>query len=141
MLFSIFYKFGPQQSSRALEMLLLLSSVPRSLYESSQSFVDIGGRVFNGLREIFTNRRGLQERETHHMFCRLLGAQRDVDHIGRQRKGSAYQEWLDLASNFTCDAFRDVETPANSMHYLLQFWARLVSSSGAGASSAAGAAE
>ena len=36
------------QSSRALELLLLLSSVPRSLYESSQSYMDIGGRVFNG---------------------------------------------------------------------------------------------
>ena len=49
--------------------------VPRSIYDSSQSFADIGGRVFNGIRDIFTNRRGLGARETHHMFCRLLGAQ------------------------------------------------------------------
>jgi hypothetical protein len=33
-----------------------------------------------------------------------------------------YREWLTLASNFTRDAFRDIETPANSMHYLLQVY-------------------
>jgi hypothetical protein len=52
-----------------------VGQVPRSIYDSSQSFADIGGRVFNGIRDIFTSRRGLGARETHHMFCRLLGAQ------------------------------------------------------------------
>jgi hypothetical protein len=29
--------------------------------------------------------------ENHHTFCRLLGALRDVDYIGRQRKGNEYR--------------------------------------------------
>ena len=132
MLFSVYYKYSVPQSSRALELLLLLSSVPRSLYDSSQSYLDIGGRVFNGVREIFASRRGLEERETHHTFCRLLGALRDVDFVGRQRKEEEYKEWLLAAANFTKDTFRDSDTPSNSMHYLLQFWSRLVVSSRAG---------
>jgi len=63
--------------------------------------MDIGGRVFTGVREIFATRRGLEERETHHTFCRLLGSLRDVDYIGRLRKGTEYKDWLTLASNFT----------------------------------------
>ena len=66
------------------------------------------------------------------MFCRLLGALRDVDYIGRQRKESEYKNWLMLASNFTRDAFLEAETPANSMHYLLHFWSRLVVTARAG---------
>ena len=66
------------------------------------------------------------------MFCRLLGALRDVDYIGRQRKESEYKNWLMLASNFTRDAFLEAETPANSMHYLLLFWSRLVVTARAG---------
>ena len=48
MLFGIVSKFGAPQAPRALELLLLLSSVPRSLYETQQSFVDISSRVFAG---------------------------------------------------------------------------------------------
>jgi exportin-7 len=129
MLFAIVGKFSAPQAGRALELLLLLSSVPRSLYETPASYADTSGRVFNGVRDLFASRRGLEERETHHAFCRLLGALRDIDAIGRQRKGDEYKKWLTLAANFTCDALRDVETPSNSMHYLLQFWSRLVAAS------------
>ena len=151
-----FASYAPEQAARALELLLLYTNVPRSIYESLAMHAQVaprprpapasippsslrsmcslrrgacpgqvGVRLLEGIRELLTTKRGLHDAGVHHMTCRLLGSLRDADHFGRTRKLDDYADWLDLASNFTVAAFRDRQVPANSIHYLLQFWWRL----------------
>jgi len=123
-----FHQFAPEQAARALELLLLYINVPRSIYESLQMHTDIWCKLLEGIRNLLQTRKGFHDPGVHHMMCRLLGSLRDADHMGRTRKFKDYAEWLDLAKNFTIASFRDRQVPANSIHYLLQFWWRLSTS-------------
>uniref|UniRef100_A0A7S4P578 Exportin-7/Ran-binding protein 17 TPR repeats domain-containing protein n=1 Tax=Guillardia theta TaxID=55529 RepID=A0A7S4P578_GUITH len=121
LLFKVYYESRPPQSSRALELLMLFISVPRFSLDAPAA----GSRVFNGIKDIFRGAAGLVERENHQTVCKLLGAYRDLDVVGRSKKVVEYTEWLSLAANFTIASLKSVETPTNSLHYLMLFWWRL----------------
>ena len=129
LLFQFYAAYPPPQSSRALELVLLLTSVPRAVYASSEAHAEVQTRLLDGIREILKSRNGLENKDNYHIFCRLLGSLRDVEYAGRAGKLKDYSQWLGLASNFTVAALQDWQLPSNSVHFLLQFWARLVGSS------------
>ena len=132
-LFQFYSTYPPPQSSRSLELVLLLTSVPRAVYASSETYSDVQIRLLEGMRELLKTRKGLENKDNYHIFCRLLGSLRDVEQAGRSGKLKDYPLWLGLASNFTVAALHDWLLPSNSVHFLLQFWARLVGSSRPGA--------
>lgn len=126
-LFFYFYaNTEPPQSSRAMEALILLSSVRRSLFPTDKDRAAFLSRLINGIREMLSKRTGLQHQDNYHQFCRLLGRLKANYQLSELVKTEGYLEWLDLAASFTVQSVQNWQYSTNSIHYLLALWARLV---------------
>jgi exportin-7 len=60
-------------SAVALDCLVRLASVRRSLFSSEGERSKFLNRLVNGTRDILRNHAGLQHHENYHQACRLLG--------------------------------------------------------------------
>jgi exportin-7 len=60
-------------SAVALDCLVRLASVRRSLFSSESERSKFLNRLVNGTRDILRNHAGLQHHENYHQACRLLG--------------------------------------------------------------------
>jgi exportin-7 len=113
---------APPQSSRALELLMLYTSVPRAIHESQEMHNNIGRRYLDGVRNVLEHSTGLEHADNYHMFCRLLGSLWDLSPL---ESGPEHDSWVDLAANFTVKALHDIYIPQNSLHFLLRMWSKL----------------
>jgi exportin-7 len=73
LLFEVYAAYKPPQSSIALEVLMLLSSVRRSLFAADRDRARFLDLLLDGTRSLLRTQLGLAEPSNHHEFCRLLG--------------------------------------------------------------------
>jgi exportin-7 len=126
LLFDFYANTEPPQSSKAMEALILLSSVRRSLFPTDKDRAAFLGRLITGIREMLSKRTGLQHQDNYHQFCRLLGRLKANYQLSELVKAEGYLEWLELAASFTVQSVQNWQYSTNSIHYLLALWARLV---------------
>jgi exportin-7 len=126
LLFDFYANTEPPQSSRAMEAIILLSSVRRSLFPTDKDRAAFLGRLIVGIREMLSKRTGLQHQDNYHQFCRLLGRLKANYQLSELVKADGYLEWLELAASFTVQSIQNWQYSTNSVHYLLALWARLV---------------
>lgn len=126
LLFEFYAKTEPPQSSKAMEAIILLSSVRRSLFPTDKDRAAFLGRLITGITEMMSNRRGLEHQENYHQFCRLLGRLKANYQLSELVKAEGYLKWLELAASFTVQSIQNWQYSTNSIHYLLALWARLV---------------
>jgi exportin-7 len=126
LLFDFYANTEPPQSSKAMEAVILLSSVRRSLFPTDKDRAAFLGRLITGIREMLSKRTGLQHQDNYHQFCRLLGRLKANYQLSELVKAEGYLEWLELAASFTVQSVQNWQYSTNSIHYLLALWARLV---------------
>lgn len=126
LLFEFYAKTEPPQSSKAMEAIILLSSVRRSLFPTDKDRAAFLGRLINGIREMMSKQTGLRHPQNYHQFCRLLGRLKANYQLSELVKADGYLEWLELAAAFTVQSVQNWQYSVNSIHYLLALWARLV---------------
>lgn len=126
LLFDFYANTEPPQSAKAMEAIILLSSVRRSLFPTDKDRAAFLGRLINGIREMLAKRTGLQHQDNYHQFCRLLGRLKANYQLSELVKADGYLEWLELAASFTVQSVQNWQYSTNSIHYLLALWARLV---------------
>jgi len=126
LLFDFYANTEPPRSSKAMEAVILLCSVRRSLFPSDKDRAAFLGRLMTGIRELLSNQTGLQHQDNYHQFCRLLGRLKANYQLSELVKAEGYLEWLELASSFTVQSIRNWQYSTNSIHYLLALWGRLV---------------
>mmetsp|Transcript_15809 Transcript_15809/g.23277 ORF Transcript_15809/g.23277 Transcript_15809/m.23277 type:complete len:1121 (-) Transcript_15809:142-3504(-) len=126
LLFDFYAKTEPPRSSKAMEAVILLSSIRRSLFPTDKDRAAFLGRLIGGIRELLKNQTGLQHQGNYHQFCRLLGRLKANYQLSELVKTEGYLEWLDLAASFTVQSIRNWQYSTNSIHYLLALWGRLV---------------
>jgi exportin-7 len=126
LLFDFYANTKPPQSSKAMEAIILLSSVRRSLFPTDKDRAAFLGRLIAGIREMLSKRTGLQHQDNYHQFCRLLGRLKANYQLSELVKTEGYMEWLELAASFTVQSVQNWQYSTNSIHYLLALWARLV---------------
>eukprot|EP00542_Grammatophora_oceanica_P008574 CAMPEP_0194056758 /NCGR_PEP_ID=MMETSP0009_2-20130614/61147_1 /TAXON_ID=210454 /ORGANISM="Grammatophora oceanica, Strain CCMP 410" /LENGTH=141 /DNA_ID=CAMNT_0038706247 /DNA_START=211 /DNA_END=633 /DNA_ORIENTATION=- len=73
LLFDFYAKTEPPRSSKAMESIILLSSIRRSLFPTDKDRAAFLGRLIRGIRELLKNQTGLGHQDNYHQFCRLLG--------------------------------------------------------------------
>lgn len=126
-IFFYFYRHtDPPRSSKALEAVILLCSVRRSLFPTDKDREAFLERLMTGIRELLSNQTGLQHQENYHEFCRLLGRLKANYQLSELVKTEGYLEWLNLASAFSVQSITNWQYSTNSIHYLLALWGRLV---------------
>lgn len=124
--FDFYSKTDPPRSSKAMEAIILLASVRRSLFPTDKDRAAFLGRLITGIREMLSKQTGLQHQDNYHQFCRLLGRLKANYQLSELVKADGYMEWLELAASFTVQSIRNWQYSTNSIHYLLSLWGRLV---------------
>ncbi|KAG7356446.1 Importin-beta N-terminal domain containing protein [Nitzschia inconspicua] len=124
--FDFYANTPPPRSSKAMEVIILLASVRRSLFPSDKDRAEFLGRLITGIREMLSKQTGLQHQDNYHQFCRLLGRLKANYQLSELVKADGYMEWLELAASFTVQSIRNWQYSTNSIHYLLSLWGRLV---------------
>mmetsp|Transcript_24863 Transcript_24863/g.58336 ORF Transcript_24863/g.58336 Transcript_24863/m.58336 type:complete len:1123 (+) Transcript_24863:355-3723(+) len=124
--FDFYANTAPPRSSKAMEAVILLASVRRSLFPTDKDRAAFLGRLITGIREMLSKQTGLQHQDNYHQFCRLLGRLKANYQLSELVKTEGYMEWLELAASFTVQSIRSWQHSTNSIHYLLSLWGRLV---------------
>jgi exportin-7 len=126
MFFDIYEKSKSPNSSFCLKCLIQLSSVRRSLFTGENERNLFLNTLMNGIYKIMSTKIGLDDDKNYHEFCRLLGRLKASYQLSELVKTPHFQQWLQLAGEFTVLSFQMWSTSMNSIHYLLALWGRMV---------------
>ena len=112
----------------ALESLVLLASLRRSLFSSEEERQAFLNRLMRGSLRILQQQQGLTQHANYHEICRLLARLKANYQLSELVASDAYAEWISIVATFTIDSFNHWQWAANSVYYLLSLWSRLVAS-------------
>uniref|UniRef100_A0A7R9U4R6 Importin N-terminal domain-containing protein n=1 Tax=Pinguiococcus pyrenoidosus TaxID=172671 RepID=A0A7R9U4R6_9STRA len=126
LLFDYYKNTTPPNSALAIEAIILMSSVRRSIFPGEKARSAFLALLISNARDILANQIGLQHQQNYHHFCRLLGRVKCNFQLAELIKSDGYVEWLDLCSDFTIKSFQNWHWSTISLHYLLALWARMV---------------
>ncbi|CAI9102605.1 OLC1v1000900C2 [Oldenlandia corymbosa var. corymbosa] len=118
----------PPVSKEALECLVRLASVRRSLFTNDTTRSKYLSHLMTGTKEILRTGAGLADHDNYHEFCRLLGRFRINYQLSELVNMEGYSEWIRLVAEFTSRSLLSWQWASSSVFYLLGLWSRLVSS-------------
>jgi len=118
----------PPLSNVALECLVKLASVRRSLFSGEMERSKFLSHLMSGTREILRTQQGLSEHENYHEYCRLLGRLKTNYQLSELVSVENYADWIRLVAEFTIQSLQSWQWASGSVYYLLGLWSRLVSS-------------
>ena len=127
LLFEFYLNTSPPMSNLALESIVQLSSVRRSLFSVEKERIDFLNFLIKNIHVIMMEKKGLEHEENYHEFCRLLGRLKASFQLSELVRTPGFSDWLGLAVDFTIKSLENWEVSMNSIHYLLALWGRLVS--------------
>ena len=84
--------------------------------------------MLGGTLHVLRTQHGLTKHENYHELCRLLARIKSNFQLSELVKAEHYLDWISLVATFTIDSFKHWQWAANSVHYLLSLWSRLVAS-------------
>nr|XP_018674150.1 PREDICTED: exportin-7-like isoform X3 [Musa acuminata subsp. malaccensis] len=126
--FDYYRIMGPPLSKEALECLVRLASVRRSLFTDDPARFQFLGHLMNGTKEIIQTGEGLADHDNYHEFCRLLGRFKVNYQLSELLSVESYGEWIHLVAEFTTKSLQSWQWASSSVYYLLGLWSRLVTS-------------
>ncbi|WOL16370.1 exportin-7-like isoform X2 [Canna indica] len=118
----------PPLSKEALECLVRLASVRRSLFTDDPARCQFLSHLMKGTKEILQTGQGLADHDNYHEFCRLLGRFKVNYQLSELLSVEIYTEWIHLVAQFTTKSLQSWQWASNSVYYLLGLWSRLVTS-------------
>eukprot|EP00891_Asterochloris_glomerata_P007395 jgi/Astpho2/7395/fgenesh1_pm.00114_%23_12_t len=128
-LFLDFYRSTtPPLSSMALECLVRLASVRRSLFTGEEERSKFLNELVTGTTQIMSSQQGLSLHSNYHEFCRLLGRLKTNYQLAELVGVQNYQDWIRLVAELTVNSLNAWHWSGSSVYYLLGLWSRLVSS-------------
>jgi exportin-7 len=113
---------APPLSAAALECLVRLASVRRSLFSSEAERVAFLARLVAGSRDVLKAQAGLQHHANYHEFCRLLGRLKTNYQLSELVGLECYGEWVGLVATFTVESLNSWQWASGSVYYLLGLW-------------------
>ena len=126
--FDVYSTCSNPPAKLALEVLVALGSIRRSLFSSDDERQGFLNRILNGTLAILQTQRGLTDHENYHELCRLLARLKANFQLAELVQCASYPEWISLVATLTVDSFTHWEWASNSVYYLLSLWSRLVAS-------------
>ncbi|XVF24570.1 hypothetical protein REPUB_Repub13aG0139400 [Reevesia pubescens] len=115
-------------SKEALECLVRLASVRRSLFANDAARSKFLAHLMTGTKEILQSGQGLADHDNYHEYCRLLGRFRVNYQLSELVNVEGYSDWIRLVAEFTLKSLQSWQWASSSVYYLLGLWSRLVSS-------------
>ncbi|TVU12964.1 hypothetical protein EJB05_46631 [Eragrostis curvula] len=128
-IFFDYYKVNDiRVSKEALECLVRLASVRRSIFTDDPARSQFLSHLMSGTKEILLTGQGLADHDNYHEFCRLLGRFKVNYQLSELASVEFYGEWIGLVAEFTTRSLLSWQWASNSVYYLLSLWSRLVTS-------------
>ncbi|GAB4851808.1 hypothetical protein Ancab_031207 [Ancistrocladus abbreviatus] len=118
----------PPLSKEALECLVRLASVRRSLFASDATRLNFIASLMMGTKDILETGKGLGDHDNYHEFCRLLGRFKVHYQLQELVSMEGYNAWIGLVAGFTVKSLQSWQWAGSSICYLLGLWSRMVSS-------------
>ncbi|KAI3829282.1 hypothetical protein L1987_03401 [Smallanthus sonchifolius] len=118
----------PPLSKEALECLVRLASVRRSLFSNDATRSKFLAHLMTGTKEILQAGQGLADHDNYHEYCRLLGRFRVNYQLSELVNVEGYSDWIRLVAEFTLKSLQSWQWASSSVYYLLGLWSRLVTS-------------
>ncbi|MCO5579366.1 hypothetical protein L7F22_033221 [Adiantum nelumboides] len=118
----------PPLSKEALECLIRLASVRRSLFAGETERSKFLTHLMNGTKDILQKAQGLADHDNYHEYCRLLDRLKINYQLSELVSVEGYSDWIRLVAEFTIKSLQSWQWASNSVYYLLGLWSRLVSS-------------
>ncbi|PIA44208.1 hypothetical protein AQUCO_01700074v1 [Aquilegia coerulea] len=118
----------PPLSKQALECLVRLASVRRSLFANDTERSKFLAHLMTGTKEILQTGQGLSDHENYHEYCRLLGRFKVNYQLSELVNVDGYSDWIRLVAELTSKSLQSWQWASSSVYYLLGLWSRLVTS-------------
>ncbi|KAK9170577.1 hypothetical protein Syun_002717 [Stephania yunnanensis] len=118
----------PPISKEALECLVRLASVRRSLFANDVQRSKFLAHLMTGTKEILQTGQGLADHDNYHEYCRLLGRFKANYQLQELVNVDGYSDWIRLVAEFTLKSLQSWQWASTSVYYLLGLWSRLVTS-------------
>ncbi|XP_077248975.1 ARM repeat superfamily protein isoform X2 [Tasmannia lanceolata] len=118
----------PPLSKEALECLVRLASVRRSLFVNDTERSKFLAHLMTGAKEILQTGQGLADHDNYHEYCRLLGRFKVNYQLSELVNVEGYSDWIRLVAEFTSKSLQSWQWASSSVYYLLGLWSRLVTS-------------
>ncbi|XP_021639387.2 uncharacterized protein LOC110634618 isoform X4 [Hevea brasiliensis] len=115
-------------SKEALECLVRLASVRRSLFSNDAARSKFLAHLMTLTKEILQTGQGLTDHDNYHEYCRLLGRFRVNYQLSELVNVDGYGDWIRLVAEFTIKSLQSWQWASSSVYYLLGLWSRLVTS-------------
>ncbi|RAL51924.1 hypothetical protein DM860_010642 [Cuscuta australis] len=115
-------------SKEALECLVRLTSIRRSLFSNDAARMKYLSQLMKGTKDILQTGKGLTDHDNYHEFCRLLGRFKVNYQLQELVSVECYGDWIRLVAEFTLKSLQSWQWASGSIYYLLGLWSRLVSS-------------
>eukprot|EP00127_Corallochytrium_limacisporum_P005963 Clim_evm40s215 gene=Clim_evmTU40s215 len=125
--FDIFRQAPPPISSKAMETLVQLASVRRSLFNDRER-VQYLKVLTDNCREVLRSGQSLGDMGNYHEFCRLLSKLKINFQLNELVSTENYSELIEMITKFTVQSVESYQWAPSSVHYLLNLWQRLVAS-------------
>ncbi|XP_073525955.1 exportin-7-B-like [Phyllobates terribilis] len=118
----------PPRSKQALECLVWLASVRRTLFTTDSSRLKYLAALMAGSKQIMETGRGLDDHDNYNEFCRLLGRFKVHYQLSELVNREEYGGWLNSVAEFTVKSLQSWKWARSSVYYLLGLWSRMVTS-------------
>eukprot|EP00268_Persea_americana_P030577 TRINITY_DN2959_c0_g1_i3.p1 TRINITY_DN2959_c0_g1~~TRINITY_DN2959_c0_g1_i3.p1 ORF type:complete len:686 (-),score=116.72 TRINITY_DN2959_c0_g1_i3:2124-4181(-) len=118
----------PPLSKEALECLVRLASVRRSLFTNDTERSKFLAHLMTGTKDILQTGQGLADHDNYHEYCRLLGRFKVNYQLSELVNVEGYSDWIRLVAEFTSKSLQSWQWASSSVYYLLGLWSRLVTS-------------
>lgn len=126
-LYKSFCNTDSSQSSKALECLVQLVSMRRTLFTNDELRIMNIKRHMQGTLEILGTRAGMEDHENYHQFCRWLSRLKGNYQLDEIIGLDIYRQWIELVSSFTLQSLvTDWNWIGESLFYLISLWAKLI---------------
>ncbi|XP_063684072.1 exportin-7-like isoform X3 [Bolinopsis microptera] len=124
MFYDLAISLPPTLSEKALQILVQLVSVRRSLFSTTErkSYLQ---SIMDGIKKVLDNGSILSEPACYHQFCRLLAKLKCNYQLNEIVDIEGYEGIIDTIAKFTISSLENWHFSSNSIHYLLSLWQRL----------------
>lgn len=125
--FELYRTLPSNHCATVVSCLAQMSAIRRSLFTNNER-TEYFHNLISGVKVMLENISHLSDSATYHEFCKLLARLRAIYQLSEFVKAPNYADFVRLLAQFTINSLQMAECPANSLHYVLSMWHKLVAS-------------
>lgn len=126
--FDYYAATSPPLSKLALECLVRLASVRKSLFTNGATRMQYLTSFMMGTKDILETGKGLNHHDNYHEFCCLIGRFKLNYQLSEMLNVEVFNAWISLVFEFTLKSLQSWKWTSSSVYYLLGLWSRMVTS-------------